>query len=155
MKSIPEVELDNVVLGQYVGNPEGQGDEKMGYLDDPTVPKGELVQKCVYLCNEQPSQSHSKSRRWKSMLIHKGWFTALYTQHFLLDSQSFEFEICIILQALNMPLICYINIFFQGRLSRHITSPSEKICQESWPGDNMGKATPVWQLSSSHRCHQM
>lgn len=35
------MELDNVVLGQYVGNPEGQGDEKQGYLDDPTVPKGE------------------------------------------------------------------------------------------------------------------
>ena len=28
------------------------------------------------------------------MLIHQGWFTALYTQH-LLDSQSLEFEICI------------------------------------------------------------
>ena len=35
-----------------------------------------------------------KPRRWKSMLIHQGWFIALYTQH-LLDSQSFEFEICI------------------------------------------------------------
>ena len=28
------------------------------------------------------------------MLIHQGWFTALYTQH-LLDSQSLEFGICI------------------------------------------------------------
>ena len=28
------------------------------------------------------------------MLIHQGWFTALYTQH-LLNSQSLEFEICI------------------------------------------------------------
>ena len=28
------------------------------------------------------------------MLNHQGWFTALYTLH-LLDSQSFEFEICI------------------------------------------------------------
>ena len=36
-----------------------------------------------------------KPRRWKSMLIHQGWFTALYTQQ-LLDSQSFEFEICIV-----------------------------------------------------------
>ena len=33
--------------------------------------------------NEQPSQSHSKPRQWKSMLIHQGWFTALYTQHLL------------------------------------------------------------------------
>ena len=106
----------------------------------------------LYYCNEQPSQSHSKPHRWKSMLIHQGWFTALYTQH-LLDSQSFEFEICI-LQALNMPLIRCTNVYvFQGRLSRHTTSPSEKTRPESWPGDFMGKATPVWQLSSSHRCH--
>ena len=28
------------------------------------------------------------------MLIHQGWFTSLYTLH-LLDSQSYEFEICI------------------------------------------------------------
>ena len=66
----------------------------------------------------QPSSSHSKHRRWKSMLIHQGLFTALYTQH-LLDSQSFEFEICI-LQALNMPLMRCTNVFFQGSLSRHI-----------------------------------
>ena len=46
------------------------------------------------LCCVQPSQSHSKPRQWKSMLIHQGWFTALYTQH-LLDSQSLELEICI------------------------------------------------------------
>ena len=45
-------------------------------------------------CNEQPSQSHNKTRQWKSMLIHQGWFTALYTQH-LLNLQSLEFEICI------------------------------------------------------------
>ena len=45
--------------------------------------------------------------------------------------------------------------YFQGRLSRHITSPSGKTCPESWPGDYMGKATPFRQLSSFHRCHQM
>ena len=38
--------------------------------------------------------SNSKPLRWKSMLIHQEWITALYTQH-LLDSQSLEFEICI------------------------------------------------------------
>ena len=27
-----------MVLGQYVGNPEGEGDAKVGYLQDPTVP---------------------------------------------------------------------------------------------------------------------
>ena len=45
--------------------------------------------------------------------------------------------------------------YFQGKLSRYITSPSEKTRPESCPGDYMGKATPVWRLSSSHRCHQM
>ena len=69
----------------------------------------------------------------------------LYTQH-LLDSQSFEFEICI-LQALNMPLIRCTNVFFQGRLSRHTTSPSEKTRPESWPGN-----TWVRQLRSGS-CH--
>ncbi len=32
--------MSDVVLGQYTGNPEGEGDAKQGYLDDPTVPKG-------------------------------------------------------------------------------------------------------------------
>ena len=108
-----------------------------------------IVTVIITLCNEQPNQSHSKLRRWKSMLIHQGWFTLLYTQH-LPDSQSFEFEICI-LQALNMPLIRCTNVFFQGRLSRHITSPSEKSRPETWPGDYMGKAAPFWRLSSSYR----
>ena len=90
------------------------------------------------------------------MLIHQGWFTALYTQH-LLDSQSFEFEICK-LQALNMPLIRCTDVFFQGRLSRHITYPlrDPHLWEDSTvvPSLGMGKATPFWQLSSSHRCHQ-
>ena len=64
-----------------------------------------------------------------------------------------SFEICI-LQALNMPLIRCTKLFYQGRLSRHITFPSEKSRLESWHGDYMGKATPVWQLSLSYRCHQ-
>ncbi|XP_064160789.1 glucose-6-phosphate 1-dehydrogenase-like isoform X5 [Anguilla rostrata] len=39
LKCITPVSLSNVVLGQYVGDPKGQGDAKLGYLDDPTVPK--------------------------------------------------------------------------------------------------------------------
>lgn len=35
-----EIKLSDVVLGQYVGNPDGTGDETKGYLDDPTVPAG-------------------------------------------------------------------------------------------------------------------
>ncbi|KAK4324918.1 hypothetical protein Pmani_004478 [Petrolisthes manimaculis] len=40
LKSMDELMLDDVVLGQYVGDPEGEGDAKDGYLDDPTVSQG-------------------------------------------------------------------------------------------------------------------
>ena len=40
LKSIQPPDTSNIVLGQYVGNPDGEGDEKIGYLDDPTVPNG-------------------------------------------------------------------------------------------------------------------
>ncbi|XP_060575474.1 glucose-6-phosphate 1-dehydrogenase X-like isoform X1 [Ruditapes philippinarum] len=43
LKSVPPITIDNVVLGQYVGNPDGKGDEKQGYLDDPTVPAGSVT----------------------------------------------------------------------------------------------------------------
>jgi len=43
LKSISPVKKSDIVLGQYVGNPEGEGEEKKGYLDDPTVPKGSLT----------------------------------------------------------------------------------------------------------------
>lgn len=37
------IELEDVVLGQYVGDPTGEGDAKEGYLDDRTVPKGSVT----------------------------------------------------------------------------------------------------------------
>ncbi|KPP66268.1 hypothetical protein Z043_115250 [Scleropages formosus] len=40
LKCIAPVSMADVILGQYVGNPTGEGDAKLGYLDDPTVPKG-------------------------------------------------------------------------------------------------------------------
>jgi glucose-6-phosphate 1-dehydrogenase len=40
LKCIQPLTLDDVVLGQYVGNPDGSGEEKLGYLDDETVPAG-------------------------------------------------------------------------------------------------------------------
>lgn len=43
LKSVQPVELDDVVLGQYVGDPKGEGEAKEGYLDDPTVPKGSIT----------------------------------------------------------------------------------------------------------------
>uniref|UniRef100_A0AAY4B6K6 glucose-6-phosphate dehydrogenase (NADP(+)) n=1 Tax=Denticeps clupeoides TaxID=299321 RepID=A0AAY4B6K6_9TELE len=39
LKCIAPLSLSNVVLGQYVGDPKGEGESKLGYLDDPTVPK--------------------------------------------------------------------------------------------------------------------
>ncbi|XP_043984038.1 glucose-6-phosphate 1-dehydrogenase-like isoform X2 [Gambusia affinis] len=40
LKCIAPPDMADVVLGQYVGDPGGEGDAKLGYLDDPTVPKG-------------------------------------------------------------------------------------------------------------------
>jgi glucose-6-phosphate 1-dehydrogenase len=40
--------MENVVLGQYVGNPEGTGDQKQGYLEDPTVPAGTILRSLSY-----------------------------------------------------------------------------------------------------------
>ena len=80
----------------------------------------------IMLCNVWPSQVEpQKPRQWKSMLIHQGWFTVLYTQH-LLDSQSFEFEICI-LQALSMPLIRCTNAFFKGGYPVTLLPPPKRL----------------------------
>merc|ERR1711988_900834 len=44
LKSIPAIVMEDVVLGQYVGNPDAPDDDgKLGYLDDPTVPKGSVT----------------------------------------------------------------------------------------------------------------
>jgi len=44
LKAIREIQLEDVVLGQYVGNPDGPTeDSKKGYLDDPTVPAGSVT----------------------------------------------------------------------------------------------------------------
>uniref|UniRef100_A0A7N8YLS9 Glucose-6-phosphate 1-dehydrogenase n=1 Tax=Mastacembelus armatus TaxID=205130 RepID=A0A7N8YLS9_9TELE len=40
LKCIAPVAVPDVVLGQYVGDPEGEGHSRLGYLDDPTVPEG-------------------------------------------------------------------------------------------------------------------
>ena len=87
------------------------------------------------------------------MLIHQGRFTALYTQN-LLNSQSFEFEICII-QALNMPLICCTNIIIFPREA--ITSHYFPLREDSPPSlgslPSLGLGTTwVMQLRSGS-CH--
>ena len=57
LRCIPSVLLENMVLGQYVGDPQGEGDAKLGYLDDPTVPKGSVTPTyattALYINNER------------------------------------------------------------------------------------------------------
>ena len=40
LKCMEALQSKDVVLGQYVGDPNGEGDAQKGYLDDPTVPTG-------------------------------------------------------------------------------------------------------------------
>lgn len=43
LRHITPIKLSDILIGQYVGNPEGKDDEKLGYLDDPTVPKDSVT----------------------------------------------------------------------------------------------------------------
>ncbi len=43
LRAMKPLTLDDVVLGQYIGNPKLKGDAQLGYLDDPTVPAGSLT----------------------------------------------------------------------------------------------------------------
>ena len=79
------------------------------------------------------------------MLIHQGWFTALYSQH-LLDSQSFKFLICILLPA-NMPLTRCTNVFYKGDYPVTLLPPPRRLA----PSLGLG-TTWVRQLRSGS-CH--
>ena len=87
------------------------------------------------------------------MLTHQCWFTALYSQQ-LLASQSFEFLIYI-LPALQMPLIRYTNVFYRGRLSRHITPPPHPPPRILVPSLGLGITTPFWQLSPPNMTYSL
>ncbi|KAI2802155.1 hypothetical protein RDWZM_010399 [Blomia tropicalis] len=43
LRAMRTITLDDVVLGQYIGNPKLEGDAQLGYLDDKTVPSGSLT----------------------------------------------------------------------------------------------------------------
>ncbi|KAF7696167.1 hypothetical protein HF521_006261 [Silurus meridionalis] len=57
LKCIAPVSLRDVVLGQYEGNPDGEGEAKLGYLDDSTVPEGShtatFASAVLYVHNER------------------------------------------------------------------------------------------------------
>ena len=81
----------------------------------------------MWLCNEQPSQATENPVGGKACSSTKGGLLRyIPNTHSIHKVSSLNFA------------------YFQRRLSRHITSPSEKTRPESWPGDYMGKATPVW-----------
>ena len=101
-----------------------------------TLPKSYVgpTLSCYLGCNEQPSRATANPVGGKACSSTKGGLLRyIPNTHLIHKVSSLKFA------------------YFQGRLSRHITSPSEKTRPESWPGDYMGKATPVWRLSSSHQ----
>jgi len=57
LKCIRELAFEDLLLGQYVGNTEGEGDAKLGYLDDETVPKDSTTPTFAIarfnICNER------------------------------------------------------------------------------------------------------
>ena len=60
LKCIAEIKLEDFVMGQYEGNPAGlTEDERLGYLDDPTVPNGS--QTPTYAC----AVLRIKNTRWE------------------------------------------------------------------------------------------
>ncbi|XP_074644300.1 glucose-6-phosphate 1-dehydrogenase-like [Tubulanus polymorphus] len=58
LKSISPMKLEDLVIGQYVGKPDGVGEEKESYLDDPTVPNDSITP--TYACGVV----HVKNERW-------------------------------------------------------------------------------------------
>ncbi|XP_063529146.1 glucose-6-phosphate 1-dehydrogenase [Cydia strobilella] len=43
LRHIKPITMEDILVGQYVGNPDGKGEETLGYLDDPTVPKDSIT----------------------------------------------------------------------------------------------------------------
>lgn len=67
--------MSDVVLGQYVGNPDGEGDAKLGYLDDPTVPKGStqatFTTAVLYVHNERWDGKHAVPFTKQILISHR------------------------------------------------------------------------------------
>lgn len=63
LKCIAPVALRDVVLGQYEGNPAGEGDAKLGYTDDPTVPEGS------HTATFATAVLHVHNERWEGAIL--------------------------------------------------------------------------------------
>ena len=83
----------------------------------------------IYVCNEQPSQTTANPVSGKAgilrYIVNTYCFTKFRVSDLHIISTSGE-----------------ATVFYQGRLSRHITPLSEKTRPGSWPWDFTGKATP-------------
>lgn len=44
LRCMPPIKLDDIVLGQYVGDPTAEGEARQGYRDDPTVPDDSITE---------------------------------------------------------------------------------------------------------------
>ena len=61
LKSIKTLQLEDMVLGQYAGDPNGTGDAKLGYLDDKTVPAGSVTPTFAV------GRFHINNERWEGV----------------------------------------------------------------------------------------
>ena len=102
------------------------------------------IEMTFFKCNVQPSQATANPVDGKACSSTKGGLLR-YTQH-LLNSQSFEFLICILLPA-NMPLIRCTNVFYKGDYPVTLLPPPRRLA----PSLGLG-TTWVRQLRSGS-CH--
>lgn len=88
MKCIAPVAASDVVLGQYVGDPEGENHSRLGYLDDPTVPDGSctptFATAVLYVHNE----------RWDGEAKHSHLSVLLICLHLMTSPMIFLIHIC-------------------------------------------------------------
>lgn len=72
LKCIAPVAVSDVVLGQYIGDPEGDGPSRLGYLDDPTVPKGSCTPTFA------TAVLHVQNERWDGEIVFFFIFSGLF-----------------------------------------------------------------------------
>ena len=72
LKCIKPIRMEDIVLGQYVGNPDAEGDGKFAYTDDKTVPVGSKTP--TYAC----AVINIQNERWDGvpfiLKCGKGWW---------------------------------------------------------------------------------
>lgn len=80
LKNIDAIKLEDTVLGQYVGNPNGKGLIRLGYREDPTVPDDSLT--ATFALNVL----HINNERWNGVPF-------ILQSGFALDEDKIEIRI--------------------------------------------------------------